>query len=336
MALLFSIFLLLPLFGCANVPGDRPGTEKPGEGEMTSDVADSESAAPVQTGVRSAEDIDVSETVLYERNSCRPELSDLALEALAERFAGSSSVRVTGVRVVFRSELYQEYPKLYKDVPDYYSYDVEVDNVKYTLDITFDNEISIYPYEYADLFAESEEGLLPVIFSEELQGNISGKYKRIVLPVELDLGGHKWTVEDDGTVLRDGTTVFKGTLGGIQNLCLTDFNRDGVQDIVIVVLLNPSMDHDYAFVAIDTKGGRVIWDNDNYSIYGLNKRIRYEYGLLLISKMRLAVNRNGELVLLDHPVGKTETYEYKICYDSVTDKIKLALLPKSLKLDFWG
>ena len=145
-------------------------------------------------------------------------------------------------------------------------------------------------------------------------------------PVELDLGGHKWTVEDDGTVLRDGTTVFKGTVGGIQNLCLTDFNRDGVQDIVIVVLLNPSMDHDYAFVAIDTKGGRVIWDNDNYSIYGLNKRIRYEYGLLLISKMRLAVNRNGELVLLDHPVGKTETYEYKICYDSVTDKIKFVFV----------
>ena len=320
---LLIALIILSLFGCAEQPGVTGESAMPGDSEQsetTPETTDGELS--VQTGVRSSADIDISEMVIYERRGMRAELSDLALKALSERFEGCSSVSVDGIRIVTKVEGNNE-------VPDYYSYDVEADGNKYTLDITFDNEITIYPYIYENLVADSEEGLLPVILSEELQGNISGKYKYASFPVELDLGGHNWTVNEHGPMLCDRVSIFDGWASTPQNFCLTDFNRDGVKDILIVAGMSSSMPFYFAFAAVDTKNCSVIWDNLYYSVYALSARKRTEYGDPVTGRMKLAVNKEGELLLLDEPlISKAGTYEYKVCYDPRVEKIRFVFIQK--------
>lgn len=314
------VFLLialisLSLFGCAKQPGGTGESAMPGDSEQsetTPETTDGELS--VQTGVRSSADIDLSELVVYERFDQTPVLCDAALDALAKRFEGYESVRVTGILFETRVENHQV-------VPDYYSCDVIADGEKYTMDITFDEKISIYPYEYGEIVAENTEGLLPVMSGQEIEGNISGKYKMIGFPVELTVGGHKWTVEENGETRCDGSVVVNG-YSRIYNLYLTDVDRDGTEDIILIIRVSEEMESRFLFAVVDGKEGRML--NGIIAVWVLSERVRDSFGLLKGNKMMLALSAESELLLLDEPKAgaDSKTRIYKVCYDPLADDIR--------------
>ena len=332
---LLVTLMLLSLFGCADISGDGNGTDLPGSGEISGEITtdavteteagtetDAAQTEP-ETSAPSAAVVDLSEITYYwykeDGEKKNPEVSDLAIKAMEEYFAGFGSVKVTGL--LMSKKVNEEN----KSVPHHYTYDIEADGRKYTLEMTFDNEITIAPYLFDDLIAESEEGLVPVRPDDMY-------YYWTDANKVLSFNGHSWTVKE-GELLCDGTVVFKtGVI--IKNVVAADIDGNGIKEALILSKLDYNDDMLMVLYVFDTITGKVIQRIPQ--VIGASQRIRYEGGSIAdYGKKLVSVNKEGELVMADYRIllpGVEPESEwdkgrvYKVCYDPSSEHLRLVFV----------
>lgn len=336
---ILAAFMLLSLFGCADVSGDGNSTDLPGSGDQSGEIttdAVTEAGTEADAGqteqgaaAPSAAVVDLLEITYYwykeDGEKKYPEVSDLAIKALEEYFAGCGSVKVTGLLMT------KETNEENKSVPHHYTYDVEADGRKYTLKMTLDNEITIAPYRYDDLIAESEEGLIPVRPSSEAIGAWWNTLR------EFTLNGHKWTFGSSGELLCNGENV--GKSASIKYLYLADVDGNGTEEIISIYSLTPETTN-YTVGVYDPISDTMM----QYipSVHAASKRIREASGSITYgARKELSVSKNGELLLVDYwdsslPKEERATADvYKIMYDPSSGHVRLYHV-RSFPLDTMG
>lgn len=309
---IIAALMIISLSGCAEIrgnAGDNPGY---GPGDDESAALSDNQGNEKKADSKGADNIDLSELKYYEwyenKQFFSPELNDSALDALATRFAGYDSVKVTGIRRVVN-----------ETGSAYNSYDIVADAERYTLDITSDNAISITPYEWDELSVKDGDQVRTIGSVRTLtnQLNKSG--------AEFTLNGHEWLVKGaTGKILRDGIDWLPDILWEITDLCLTDVDGDGKDDIVLIAILSPNSDLNYSLIVFDTESTEPKMTA--IAVTGSIRRERDRYGQIVHGKMRLAVGKDGNLLLDEYGMLGDHTCVYKICRDSSGAGLKFLLV----------
>ncbi|MCR4681739.1 MAG: hypothetical protein K5647_00260 [Clostridiales bacterium] len=321
---IFVALILLSLFGCADVSDDGNSTDLPGSGEISGEIttyALAETEAGTETDAAQTEPessapsapvVDVSEVIFYNRYPDGrkiyddPEISDLAIKALEERFSDCSSIKVIGVSMSRNQS------------PDYYKYDVIADGRGFVLTLTFDNEITIDPYEWDGLIADSEDGLLPIEAPEHVVAN-KGEYS-------FSLNGRQWVLGRDG-LMCDGEKFELCYLNSerVIDVTLADVNGDGTKELFVICDRRPSSNGDHYLYVYDLKNQKKLLLSLP-SVFYCGNHLRPSAGGTPSDCMFITANKKGEMVFVDYtyiyPYNNKNVFVYKVKYDASAESLR--------------